>query len=119
MIEDVQWILDALAADKTKTRSGLAKALGLNKSQITRLLQGRRRLKASEIEPTENYLGVSAPWRASRGFGDEGASFTGPDIADKTSIIFGASVDIGGKWIVHRTKTPVNRLARPPSVENA
>jgi phage repressor protein C with HTH and peptisase S24 domain len=40
-----------------KSKSGLAKALGLDPAAVTRLLQGKRLLKAAEIQTVRDYLG--------------------------------------------------------------
>ncbi len=57
---DLGWILIGLKTPG-KTRAGIARALGLKPPQITRLLQGTRRLKADEVQKIATYLGVDPP----------------------------------------------------------
>ncbi len=45
-----------------KTQAGLAKMLGRDTSAATRILQGTRKLKASEIAVVASYLDVSPEW---------------------------------------------------------
>lgn len=73
MDTEVTWIIDALAHDRTKTKSGLADALGVDPSAITRLLHGERRLKYAEARRAADYLGVALPRR----FDDTGADEVG------------------------------------------
>lgn len=57
---DVEWIREGL--DRAgKTQRGLAKALGVEPPQISRLLAGTRRLKADEIVKIADYLEVTPP----------------------------------------------------------
>lgn len=41
-----------------KSQAGLGRALGVHRGQVTRLLDGDRRLQIAEIEACEDYLGV-------------------------------------------------------------
>jgi phage repressor protein C with HTH and peptisase S24 domain len=68
----IDWIRRGL--DKPgKTQIGLAKALGVAHPQITRLLQGSRRLKADEIPKIARYLEEAPPARTVRIVGYIGA----------------------------------------------
>ena len=58
MQTEVTWIIDALARNRKKTKSGLAAALGIDPSAVTRLLRGERRLKFSEAQQAATYLEV-------------------------------------------------------------
>jgi len=53
----IQWIHKGLQRPG-RSRAGLARALRLNPSQVTRLLAGSRRLKVDEVERIARYLGV-------------------------------------------------------------
>lgn len=57
----VEWIRANLDRSKGKTQIGLARHLGLAHTQITMLMQGRRRLKVDEIPKIADYLGVEPP----------------------------------------------------------
>ena len=57
---DVKWIRDALEA-RGKTQADLARAMSINASNVTRLLQGGRELKAREVVLIERFLNCRAP----------------------------------------------------------
>jgi SOS-response transcriptional repressor LexA len=58
----VDWIRDALDNKKlSKTRKGLAKALGIDPSQVTRILDRSRRIQLHELRTIADYLGVPPP----------------------------------------------------------
>jgi hypothetical protein len=55
-----QRISAALDASSDKSRSGLAKSLGISPAQVTSLLKpGGRRLQAAEVPIVERYLGIT------------------------------------------------------------
>jgi len=55
---NLTWIRDGLTCPG-KSQRGLALALGLDPSGVSRLLNGKRALKAAEIEIVSRYLGVA------------------------------------------------------------
>lgn len=57
---DVEWIRQGLKKPG-KSQRGLAAALNLDPAAITRLLEGKRQLKAREVPVIEAYLDESAP----------------------------------------------------------
>lgn len=60
----IDWIKEALAQKPDKTKAGIAAALGIHPSQVTRLLKGEgkpRRLQAAEIVKIAAYLESPAP----------------------------------------------------------
>jgi len=59
-ISETDWIRDGLAKPG-KTQRGLANALGLDPSAVSRLLTGGRQLRAAEIPVVAAYLDSSAP----------------------------------------------------------
>ena len=59
-ISETDWIRDGLAKPG-KTQRGLANALGLDPSAVSRLLTGGRQLRAAEIPMVAAYLDSSAP----------------------------------------------------------
>lgn len=59
-ISETDWIRDGLAKPG-KTQRGLANALGLDPSAVSRLLTGGRQLRAAEIPVVSAYLDSSAP----------------------------------------------------------
>ena len=56
----ISWIREGLR-QPGKTQSGLAAALGLDRAQVTRLLQGRRELKQREVKTVAEYFGAEVP----------------------------------------------------------
>jgi phage repressor protein C with HTH and peptisase S24 domain len=64
-MDDLQWIRDGLKKPG-KTQKGLAEALGVDASQVTRLLKGDRQLKAAELPRIADYLDEPAPWPRDR-----------------------------------------------------
>lgn len=115
MTEEVDWIRAALAADRTKTQTGLARALRLDKSAVSRLLQGQRRLKFEEARLAAAYLGVAPPASDDppRGFADESAGFdhAGP----ATAPIVAAAAEADGVWRIRRAEI-IERRPRAPQL---
>lgn len=71
----ITWIRDGLAAGRSrgKTQTGLAQHLGIAHVQVSRLLNGHRSLKVSEIPIIAEYLEVPPPPRQYPLVGDVGA----------------------------------------------
>lgn len=63
-METYAWIRDALKR-RGKTRSGLARALGIHPAQITKMLRGDRGVKAHEIAIISLYIGEPIPTQGS------------------------------------------------------
>jgi len=57
---DIDWIRQGLARSG-KTQRGLARALNVDPSAVSRLLDGKRQLKAAEVPKVAAYLGIPAP----------------------------------------------------------
>lgn len=51
----------ALRDQKGKSQKGLAEAMGINESQVSRMLKGTRNIKVDEIPKISSYLNVSLP----------------------------------------------------------
>lgn len=60
-----KWIRQALASTG-KSQKGLASALGITQPQVSRLVNGKRMLRASEIPVLESYFGLRYPQHGSR-----------------------------------------------------
>lgn len=109
---EIQWVLDALARDPTKTRKGIGEAIGLDKSGVSKLFSGRRALKMREGLKIAEYLGVAPPI----GFAEEAASFTPAALAP----IYRASADAEeASWRLYRNEPPIDRRARAPHFVSA
>jgi transcriptional regulator with XRE-family HTH domain len=117
MQREVDWIIEALARDRTKTKSGLAKALNIDKSGVSRMLRGERRLKFEEAQRAADYLGVSP----GGGFAEAAAAFQGepaPRRDDGTAPLYRAAAGEDGLWTIVRSVV-VERLQRAPQFAGA
>ena len=56
----LEWIRKGLEKPGL-SQAGLAEALGIDRAQVTRLLQGKRELKVRELKLVGDYLGSPAP----------------------------------------------------------
>lgn len=63
---NVDWIIEGLR-HAGKTRAGLARAMGVDRAAVTRLLKGERKLLASEVPIVEAYLQSSGEAPAAGG----------------------------------------------------
>lgn len=62
-IDYAKWVRDALDADPNLSRAGLSRHLGHggDRSRVSRMLDGTRRIRADEIPEIAAYLGVPPP----------------------------------------------------------
>ena len=60
----LEWIRKGLEKPGL-SQAGLAEALGIDRAQVTRLLQGKRELKVRELKLVGDYLGPFLNWRTS------------------------------------------------------
>lgn len=97
---EIQWILDALETNPEKSRAGIAHALNVDKSAITRMLQGKRQLKFSEVRKIAQYLGAEPPL----GFHDDKEPFT-YERAAGNAIIYACRTVGAGIWGVNKNTT--------------
>jgi len=99
---EADWIKAALKRDRSKTQNGLAAALGIDKSSVSRLLRGERRLKFSEAQIAAEYLGVDAR----SGFAEEGEEFNHGERANASgrdrAPLYRASAVKDGYWRLDR-----------------
>ncbi|HXI88191.1 MAG TPA: helix-turn-helix domain-containing protein [Parvularculaceae bacterium] len=112
----IQWIREALERDATKTRVGIANAIGVDKSAITRLLSGERQLKYHEAEKIAEYLGASIPFGlASGGVGNNAEGRR----AGEMSPIYHSRSAGDGSWMISRHEEAVDWRERAPHVRNS
>jgi len=78
---NLTWIQDGLRRPG-KSQRGLALALGLDPSGVSRLLSGKRALKAAEIETVSRYLGVGPGATGTDGEDISAPSVSGPLAAE-------------------------------------
>lgn len=120
MQADIEWILKALERDPTKTRTGIARALNVDKSAITRLLNGERQLKFAEAEKIAAYLGVSAGFAPADGFREDNReSYRRSATESDTAPIYEATTNFDGSWTLHSANSPIDRKQRAPYFQNA
>lgn len=120
MNREAEWIKAALARNPEKTQTGLARALGIDKSSVSRLLRGDRRLKFVEARVAADYLGVDPP--STTGFAEEGEEFEAFDnvetSAQRFAPLFQATAGPDEFWRLDRT-TVVERKLRGPQLYGA
>jgi len=106
---DTQWFLKQLALSG-KSQSGLARALGLDKSAVSRLLKGERKMSADEQDEIAAFLSVAlnevAVHRRSKpsGFSEEKQAAYQPDPKpDRPQVEMFSESDIifkdGKRWM--------------------
>lgn len=98
MKSEIEWIKQALKESPGKTQAGIAKALNLDRSSVSRLIKGERRLKYNEAQLIADYLQTDLPL----GLSEDPADF-------EHNKELSASVDIadvrsqgGGYWAIDR-----------------
>lgn len=103
---DVQWILDALQRDRTKSRKGIGDAINIDKTGVSRLLNGARALKMREGLKIAEYLGVAAPI----GFSEDEASFDHSSRPSPAPIYRSSLADESPTpgWRLYRSEQPID-----------
>ncbi len=121
MSTDITWIIRALQSDPTKTRAGMARALNIDKSAITRLLAGERQLKFHEASKIAAYLEITPP--LSEAIRRDGASEKDHSYGDGGTVdgapIYDAEAISDGSWMLFRNMPSIDRKQRAPHFENA
>lgn len=122
------WIAAGLLK-RGKSKGGLAEALGIHQSQITRLLAGKRQLKAEEIPVVSAYLEEPAPGqtlppakRVNRTDQVSEQSSTkdlvlASDLVGQRDLPVYGSVEAGAGCVVVSNE-PVDSVRRPAPLEN-
>ena len=111
MSHTAEWIREMLARDKSKSQSGLADSMGLDKSAVSRMLSGDRQIKADEVARIADYFGQ----RPHRGFSEDGANF---EDAPPLAPIFRATVE-NCAWLIFRNEPAIDLRKRAPHFINA
>jgi transcriptional regulator with XRE-family HTH domain len=118
MEHEWDWIRAALAEDKSKSQKGLAQALRIHESSVSRMLKGQRRLKFSEAHRAAEYLGVEPPG----GFAESEEPFEHgekpPSATQQAAPLYFASTSADSFWRLDR-KNIVERKAAPPILAGA
>lgn len=105
---DTEWIRKQLERPG-KTQRGLAAAMGIDTTGVNRLLNGKRRLQASEIESVRAYFDGAAPRPA--------AIIPSPDAADRIKVLGLAECGPDG-WSLWNGEI-VDMVPRPPVLSGA
>ncbi len=114
---DMDWIKTGLKRPG-KSQRGLAQALDIDPSGVSRLLSGDRNLKAAEIETVRRYLDL--PMAAPEGLPDVGMRLELPAIAglDRDLEVRGTAVG-GQEGAFDFNGDIVDYLRRPPGLSGA
>ncbi|WP_395073039.1 helix-turn-helix domain-containing protein [Hyphococcus sp.] len=124
MQQEVGWIIEALERSPSKTRTGLAAVLNIDKSGVSRLLRGGRRLKFEEAQRVADYLGVSQPLVPPTGFAEADDEFAHASAQDQSgknrssSPMHACRVNGGGFWRLDRGEV-IERRERAPQFYGA
>jgi phage repressor protein C with HTH and peptisase S24 domain len=110
---DAEWIRQRLDAIPGKTQAGLARALGLDPAAVTRILQGKRHIKAYEIPAIEAYF--DAPHRESPPL----PRLLEPTWRGGETIPVLGVAEAGKDGLVEWNGEVVDRVAKPPFMAGA
>lgn len=114
MSDLVAWMLEKLAEDRSRTRSGLAYTLGVDKSVVTRMMARERQIKANEIPAIAKYFGELPPF----GFAESPSFFASPERKSQAPV-YRAAPSMNGMWFLHRHAEPIDWRPRAPHFERA
>lgn len=96
MESEIEWIRQALQQSKGKTQAGIAKALNLDRSSVSRLIKGERRLKYTEAQRIADYLEISPP----RGLSEDPTDFEHNHSQAQRVEILKARSQGSGYWLL-------------------
>ncbi|MAW80475.1 MAG: hypothetical protein CMI63_09570 [Parvularcula sp.] len=113
MQREVDWIAEALERDPTKTQTGLAEALGIDKSGVSRMLKGRRRLKFDEAKRAADYLGVSPAVLERAGFAEPEETYQAEPQAERLTNLYASAAGARGEWFLD-LRRPIERRPQAP-----
>ena len=109
MPTEIDWIKRALAADRSKTQTGIAAAIGVDKSAVSRLLKGERRLAFAEAVKISEYLGAPLP----SSFGVPGLAESAG--AEETAPVYPVTRDAVHGLVLNRAGAPIDRKPKAPN----
>jgi len=118
MAVNIDWILEALKRDTTKSRAGTARALNVDRSAITRLLHYDLQLKFHEAKKIGIYLGVTPVFNNNIALTDRNHDNDTQTILE-TAPIYEAGILATGVWMVHRLDPAIDHKLRAPHFMNA
>ncbi len=126
MQREIDWIIEALEQDKSKTQTGLAEAIGIDKTSVSKMLNrsGKshgRRLKYEEALRAAAYLGINPSTIREPGFAEEPSEFAPPRrLAPEDAIakLYASAVSPGGLWRIYLER-PIERRSQPSQLAGA
>ncbi len=119
MQREVDWIIEALERDPAKTQTGLAAALGIDKSGVSRMLKGRRRLKYEEAQRAAEYLEVNPAVAERAGFAEpENPYLAEPRPEMLAPLYASAAGEKNGVWLLD-LQQPIERRPQAPDFAGA
>ncbi len=136
MPDYVEWTRSAFDRHPEKKKKDLADVLEIDKSAVTRLLKGERRIQLHELKLIADFFGEPIPpeflgsddaksARANRrpantafGFAEDAAAFEGRAAVSLAPVIK-AQVNDSGEWLISRHLEPIDYRPRAPHFRNA
>lgn len=118
MQREVDWIIDALERDPAKTQTGLAEAMGIDKSGVSRMLKGRRRLKFEEAQRAAEYLGVNPAAHEREGFAEPEEPFRAEAQGEGLASLYASAAGGNGVWRID-FRRPIERRRQAPDFAGA
>ena len=114
MQDDVAWIRQALSKDKSKSQKGIADAINVDKSAVSRMLKQGRRLQYHEAIAIADYLGVDLPTDLKpEGLAEDAQS------NDESAPIYPTEQSQEQGWLLFRFGAPIDRRPRAPNFRHA
>ncbi|WP_428408523.1 helix-turn-helix domain-containing protein [Hyphococcus sp.] len=108
MQREVDWIIEALERDPAKTQTGLAAALGIDKSGVSRMLKGRRRLKYEEAQRAAEYLELNPAVIERAGLAESETHFLPEEGQETLAPLYESAAGENGKWLLDLQR-PIER----------
>jgi hypothetical protein len=110
MFDPLVWLKDNFDKQPTRLRRELAEHLNLHPSNITRIMNGERPIKADELPRIADFFGVPSPL----GFAESATPFAPLALAPIHAAASGRN-----HWLIDRRGRPIDHLPRPSSTPNA
>ena len=110
---DVKQLRDLFARHPGKTQKALAEAIGVEPPTISKMMNGKREIKAREMRGILEFFGQSPV----SGFGESAADFVTAR-QDMAPVYRSVSAD-DGYWRIYRAETPVDTTKKLPHFEAA
>lgn len=110
---DVKLLRDLFARNPGKTQRGLAEALGIDPTTVSKMMNGKRDIKAREMRVILEYLGAAERV----GFAEDAAEFIGA--GQTLAPVYRSTAANDGFWRIFRSETPLDWTKKLPRFEAA